>query len=730
MFPCKSRALWFVLSLGRRRQRAAQRGTGMAARLARAHDFVPPSPGSINLLDKDALRGVLCTPNASLIQTSDGRFMQAVGIHAARAKPLQVELTSKPGVRARAADRIANPFSHKERGDIEGSAFEWIILGFYGGVFTNGKKQVRVLETESNDAGVRRVRFEETGGAPTGRPKRSTSTIIQFLKEFPPQALDMAAQESQLVVQAPGASFDVGSLTKLCEAARLVGVMAATESFMPQTEFVEFLRAASAEGCEGRVEASSVSVKLDKQLKLSAAAKRELDMALSLCGETNLSLRERGRLLRAHCVAPNASTGAMQPAGPGRESVDTSDSRADEDDDASSDSASDDDTDERESSRESDQDARKRARQASPPPETEGESRADEEVQVVRAKRVKMSPSTEVELLIPRNVSQGDFISVLFKPKRIAETAGFEDAEDAESPDAKRARVMRAGLALRRLKETCGPLWPETGRLRDLGAVYEWRERVVDAVARVHRCAERQLGAQQMRTQSRSPPGTRVVEQTRPPSMTLGGRELATAAGESERGRVLSSGAAPLAVEVQPGAVSADVAERLHEAARAGQLQFSLGGDVGAGMRIVPEHLREDLARAVGSNGRVDAAGECLADRASLPGPVRCMCSTLVSQVQRALRDLPAGDEAGLRSVSSEVTRKLAAAAVVGRFRVREYIRESRSILEAAAPTANSLEELQEAWAMMRVALQAVRAAIFDVRRWMRPSCGSTAGCA
>ncbi|KAL3898629.1 MAG: hypothetical protein SGPRY_012804 [Prymnesium sp.] len=197
---------------------------------------------------------------------------------------------------------------------------------------------------------------------------------------------------------------------------------------------------------------------------------------------------------------------------------------------------------------------------------------------------------------------------------------------------------------------------------------------------------------------------------------------------EPTKGRVLSAGTAPLPADAQPGAVSADVAERLHEAARAGQIQVAPGGDVGAGIRMVTEQLRADLARAVGSNGRVDAAGDHLADRASPPSTVRYMCSTLVSQVQRALRDLPANDEAGLRSISSEVTRKLAAAAVIGRFRVKEYVRETRApMLGSTAPSTNSLEELQEARCLMRVALQSVRAALFGVRGV--PFNGSTGGC-
>ncbi|KAL3893586.1 MAG: hypothetical protein SGPRY_014127 [Prymnesium sp.] len=181
----------------------------------------------------------------------------------------------------------------------------------------------------------------------------------------------------------------------------------------------------------------------------------------------------------------------------------------------------------------------------------------------------------------------------------------------------------------------------------------------MDAVARVSTKGMCRSGAQLEQAQLRPPSAVPTSERSTARVPLVAPTESSEAlmpASEPARERVLSAGAAP-------------------PAARSGA----------------------DLARAVGSNGRVDAAGECIADRVSLPGPVRCTCSTLVPQVQRALRDLPAGDEAGLRSVSSEVTRRLATAAVTGRFRVKEYVKESRSILESAAPVVNSFEELQDA---------------------------------
>ena len=134
----------------------------------------------------------------------------------------------------------------------------------------------------------------------------------------------------------------------------------------------------------------------------------------------------------------------------------------------------------------------------------------------------------------------------------------------------------------------------------------------------------------------------------------------ATAAGESDS----LSGAAALSSEQQLGAVTADVAERLHRQAAA--IASVDARDVDAGIRMAPETLRDDLARAVGSNGRVDAAGERSQSRTSLPYMVKRLGASLTDSVQQSLLDLPASDESGLQYINPPAARKLAASAVTG----------------------------------------------------------------
>lgn len=122
---------------------------------------------------------------------------------------------------------------------------------------------------------------------------------------------------------------------------------------------------------------------------------------------------------------------------------------------------------------------------------------------------------------------------------------------------------------------------------------------------------------------------------------------------------------------------------------------------------MAPESLRDDLARAVGSDGRVDATGERSHVRTTLPAPVKRMGAALTDSVQQSLLVLPSSDESGMHYINPPAVRKMTAAAVTGQLRVSEFVKESRLLLGAAAPPKESLDELREAWRLMRTALLA-----------------------
>lgn len=70
-------------------------------------------------------------------------------------------------------------------------------------------------------------------------------------------------------------------------------------------------------------------------------------------------------------------------------------------------------------------------------------------------------------------------------------------------------------------------------------------------------------------------------------------------------------------------------------------------GNVGADIWMAPESLRDDLVRAVGSSGRVDATGERSHVRTPLTSPVKRLGASLTNNAQQSLLVLPSSDESG-----------------------------------------------------------------------------------
>ena len=96
---------------------------------------------------------------------------------------------------------------------------------------------------------------------------------------------------------------------------------------------------------------------------------------------------------------------------------------------------------------------------------------------------------------------------------------------------------------------------------------------------------------------------------------------------------------------------------------------------------MAPESLRDDLVRAVGSNGRVDVTGERSHVRTALPAAVKRMGAAFTDSVQQCLLELPSSDESGMQYINPPAARKLAAAAVSGQLRVVDFVKETRILL-------------------------------------------------
>ena len=116
-----------------------------------------------------------------------------------------------------------------------------------------------------------------------------------------------------------------------------------------------------------------------------------------------------------------------------------------------------------------------------------------------------------------------------------------------------------------------------------------------------------------------------------------------------------------LSAEKRRGAVSAQVAAQLHEATINNGRTFrepmvnphaaaAEGGKASLSPLIsdAPEALRDDLQRALISNGQVQAAGETLHTRRALPSAVHTLRQAMHARTERAIRKILEADTTGM----------------------------------------------------------------------------------
>ncbi|KAL3914678.1 MAG: hypothetical protein SGPRY_007544 [Prymnesium sp.] len=216
-------------------------------------------------------------------------------------------------------------------------------------------------------------------------------------------------------------------------------------------------------------------------------------------------------------------------------------------------------------------------------PLSDVEAESDEEGASTRhvKKRVRLAPTLELKAITPTSLTAGEAVKIFFKPRPVHETSSYSIPEDIDDADEHDAYLEPAGRALVRLKEAHGAEWLRGVRPKDAHALRCVREELVDLISRREVC--------QMPQQERPACEGRAWQEHE-------GRSTPAVGGEREA----LSGTAALSTEQQLGAVGPDVAERLRRQAAA--IPSMTTGDVGAGIRMAPETLRDDLRRAVGSN--------------------------------------------------------------------------------------------------------------------------------
>jgi hypothetical protein len=132
------------------------------------------------------------------------------------------------------------------------------------------------------------------------------------------------------------------------------------------------------------------------------------------------------------------------------------------------------------------------------------------------------------------------------------------------------------------------------------------------------------------------------------------------------------------------------------------QVQLTLantkaGGDVAAGIRHAPEGLRADLQRAVMSKCCVHGPGMLLS-QLWIPPTVHHWKVKTEYLVAQELRTIANGDQTQRWKLDSMTARKLAACITEGDISLSDLIKTNKEMRGDSAPTAGSLEELNQAW--------------------------------
>jgi len=612
-----------------------------------------------------------------------------------------------------------------------------VFLSVFNTAISLADEEVTATRARTGDSTVQKIIVArlKSDGVTTTRTQ-STLNVASFLSLVAPKltSVELVLQVEQdgggAPPQVPAAAgmFPCARLRKLAALGAVVGLFAAGEPCMTWEDAAEFFSAAMGRQVTGRVAVASAATKLESKLVANSKTKAALKTALEVvrAAGPELSMAERGEMLAAQGI-PSATPSPAAQARPaakrkeraGRQPTvqvvedEPSDGEGGEDGDESqgSDSYGSEEDDE------ADDPAPPATAPQAPRPGAHGQAAAEQRAGASagassgssRKKKKSArrsggvgSPETDLARLTPAGWKASQVARVLFSDPLLSEAATYAARPQGDSDsDPDDVAQQRVAFAVRRLKAISGVDWIPKEQVSSKRALQTVREQVFHLIASGPPGRRRDAGqAQPQMSHALVPadPMRRVLVDVEAPEPVV----------------TLSTGAPDLASEFKAGAALPDVVERLH--AGSGLLTFASGDDVGAGIRSAPEHLRLDLARAVGSNGRVDAAGERASSQNSMPSVVARMTRALVLEVKEALKRQPNADEAGFQHLYDKPARKLAEAAVCGQFSLQDYAREVAVVKGSRAPKSGSMAELKAAWRYLRVALAATASPLYNMQ--------------
>ena len=127
-------------------------------------------------------------------------------------------------------------------------------------------------------------------------------------------------------------------------------------------------------------------------------------------------------------------------------------------------------------------------------------------------------------------------------------------------------------------------------------------------------------------------------------------------------------------------------------------------GDVGNGVRGAPDNVRDDLRRALLSNGKVHAPG-APKNAAHLPSVVTSMRDQLERELAARIQSAAAGDPTRRWHVTDQTAHGLAASLMEGTAEVTQFAKANATMRGSNAPAKESADELIGAWSLISLGL-------------------------
>ena len=310
----------------------------------------------------------------------------------------------------------------------------------------------------------------------------------------------------------------------------------------------------------------------------------------------------------------------------------------------------------------------------------------------------KRSVKGELHELSAPGMSELDVAAIVFDGGRACEIAQVEPFNDTSHMAAAR-RSARYAKAFGRLCDEVGCDWIGESPAADAAEVEERVEEMLDGVARRNKPwrPDRRVDDDDGRRRGR---GADDKERNRRDRSRSPGRD-------SEEDETKSRAAKALSVEQESSAVSADVAQRLHDyRTDVKALATAHPDDPAAFISNAPSRLREDLRRVGHSNDMVSCEGERNESRKGLPAGVLKFGRAVRLRLQDTLMEVALDDTTGGHQLPVGTADKLARLLRTGKLDFDEFAKAAGEMTGEGFKGCTSMDAIQESWALMKPGLE------------------------